>query len=223
MPELRGDGYSWAPVGKWAMVGYYQEQILSAPGEEIKRMRTHDFLEPVTSHGLRGSPFSEWAAGRECPGWGRSVTLKRGVGGQPGTSGLSVLEHFRLAGILQGLRSLWQLMRQLCVPQQLSLHGRQSAPVSAVAVGSRVCSGSPPPSHLGASSVSPHRCPVGPRHPTHPVLICPLPLKPQTSFPFWGWCGVSAGLRARLQPRLLLAFPCMVDIYIAGDSQEDAR
>ena len=90
------------------------------------------------------------------------------------------------------------------------------------AVGSRVCSGSPPPSHLGASSVSPHRCPVGPRHPTHPVLICPLPLKPQTSFPFWGWCGVSAGLRARLQPRLLPAFPCMVDIYIAGDSQEDA-
>lgn len=61
------------------------------------------------------------------------MTLKRGVGGQPGTSGLSVLEHFRLAGILQGLRSLWQLMRQLCVPQQLSLHGRQSAPVSAVA------------------------------------------------------------------------------------------
>lgn len=40
------------------MVGYYQEQILSAPGEEIKRMRTGDFLEPATSHGLRG-PLSQ--------------------------------------------------------------------------------------------------------------------------------------------------------------------
>lgn len=61
------------------------------------------------------------------------MTLEGGVGGQPGTSGLSVLEYFRLTGILQGLRSLWKLVRQFCVPQQLSLHGRQSAPVSAVA------------------------------------------------------------------------------------------
>ena len=33
------------------MVGCYQEQILSAPGEEIKRMRTRDLLDPVTSRG----------------------------------------------------------------------------------------------------------------------------------------------------------------------------
>lgn len=89
----------------------------------IKRMRTPDFLEPVTSHGLRGPPFSEWAAppsGQECLGPKAECDTGGSKRGQRGLCcvcvGVPSASPRSLTGSALALAAHEAV---LCVPQQL--------------------------------------------------------------------------------------------------------